>query len=61
MTSEVKSGFTVSYEKTTLYRIGSLRHSSATLYSMQEYAWSNQDISVLGVTMAHKDLLEKKL
>ena len=27
-----QSGFTVSYEKTTLYRIGSLRHSDAERY-----------------------------
>ena len=39
-----QSGFTVSYEKTTLYRIGSLRHSSAQLYNMDEYVWSNNDI-----------------
>ena len=54
-----QSGFTVSYEKTTLYRIGSLRHSDAQLYNMSEYVWSNRDITVLGVTIAHEDLIEK--
>ena len=39
-----QSGFTVSYEKTTLYRIGSLRHSDAQLYSIDDYVWSNKDI-----------------
>ena len=54
-----QSGFTVSYEKTTLYRIGSLRHSDASMYDMTEYMWSNKDITVLGVTIAHEDVLHK--
>ena len=53
------SGFTVSYDKTTLYRIGSLRHSDAQLYNMDEFVWSNQDINVLGVTIAHENLVDK--
>ena len=54
-----QSGFTVSYDKTTLYRIGSLRHSDAQLYNMTDYVWSNRDISVLGVTIAHEDIVSK--
>ena len=54
-----QSGFTVSYDKTTLYRIGSLRHSSAKMYGIDEVAWSNQDITVLGVTISHEDILDK--
>ena len=54
-----QSGFTVSYEKTTMYRIGSLRHSCAQMYSMNDFVWSNQDISVLGVTIAHEDIISK--
>ena len=54
-----QSGFTVSYEKTTLYRIGSLRHSSAQLYNMDQFVWSNEDIKVLGVQIAHEDILSK--
>ena len=55
----LQSGFTVSYEKTTLYRIGSLRHSNAQLYGLDQFIWSNKDISVLGVTIAHEDIMEK--
>ena len=55
----LQSGFTVSYDKTTLYRIGSLRHSDAKLYGLDQYIWSNKDITVLGVTIAHEQLLEK--
>ena len=54
-----QSGFTVSYDKTTLYRIGSLRHSNAQLYDLESYKWSNEDINVLGVTISHEDILEK--
>ena len=54
-----QSGFTVSYEKTTLYRIGSLRHSNAQLYDLDQFAWSNNDINVLGVTIAHEDIVMK--
>ena len=56
---KLQSGFTVSYEKTTMYRIGSLRHSNAQMYNMDEFVWSNQDINVLGVTIAHENLTEK--
>ena len=54
-----QSGFTVSYDKTTLYRIGSLRHSDAKLFNMDQYAWSNKEITVLGITIAHEDILKK--
>ena len=54
-----QSGFLVSYEKTTLYRIGSLRHSNAQLYNLNEVKWSNEDINVLGVTIAHEDIVVK--
>ena len=54
-----QSGFTVSYDKTTLYRIGSLRHSSAQLYNLDQFSWSNEDITVLGATIAQEDLIEK--
>ena len=52
-----QSGFTVSYEKTTVYRIGSLQHSDAELYNLSQYAWSNKDITVLGVTISHEDVV----
>ena len=54
-----QSGFTISYDKTTMYRIGSLRFSDAQLYGMSEVAWSNQDITVLGVTITHQDIISK--
>ena len=53
------SGFTVSYDKTTIYRIGSLKHSDSSMYSIEQYKWSNKDINVLGVTISHQDILQK--
>ena len=55
----LQSGFTVSYEKTTLYRIGSLRHSDAQMYDLTQFSWSNKDITVLGVTITHEDIISK--
>ena len=56
---KLQSGFQVSYEKTTLYRIGSLRHSNAEMYDMSQYRWSNEDINVLGIIIAHEDIVQK--
>ena len=53
------SGFVVSYDKTTLYRIGSLRYSNAEMYSLSQYVWSKEDITVLGVTIAHDNIVYK--
>ena len=44
---------------TSLYRIGSLRFSDAQMYGIDQYKWTNKDISVLGVTISHQDLVEK--
>ena len=55
----LQSGFTVSYDKTTMYRIGSLRHSNAQMYDLDQFKWSNEDITVLGVTVAHEDIVDK--
>ena len=42
-----------------MYRIGSLRHSDAKLYNIDEVAWSNKDINVLGVIISHENIVEK--
>ena len=59
--SEFNTFHHLSYDKTTLYRIGSLRHSDARMYNIDQFAWSNKDITVLGVQIAHEDIMEKKL
>ena len=42
-------GLKVSYEKTTVYRMGSLKNSNATLYTQKRIQWSDGPIEVLGV------------
>ena len=42
------TGFTLSYEKTNVYRVGAMKKSQAKLYTRQELNWTNK-INVLGV------------
>ena len=45
---EKQTGLKVNYDKTSLYRIGSLRHSKAEYYTQPDIKWCNQ-IKVLGI------------
>ena len=45
------AGFRINYNKTELYRIGSLHGSEATLYTQNTVRWTNQPINILGVTV----------
>ena len=47
------TGFKLSYEKTTVYRIGSLRKTSAKFYTESEMSWTSDGINVLGVEIHH--------
>ena len=47
------TGFLISYEKTQIYRIGSLRNTNAKLITERAITWTNQPISVLGITIDH--------
>ena len=53
-----RTGFKINYNKTTVYRIGSLRKSKAKLYSIHELKWVDEKINILGVEVC-KD--KKKL
>ena len=44
-------GLQISYEKTTIYRIGSLVNSNAKMYTSKEYAWSDGPIDTLGIKL----------
>ena len=50
---ERNTGLQVSYEKTCIYRIGSLKNSSAKCYTAKPLAWSDEDIQLLGVTITN--------
>ena len=46
---EATMGLKVSYDKTTIYRIGSLLNTNAELYTQKNYKWSDGPIDTLGV------------
>ena len=50
----LNTGFTISYEKTSIYRLGPLVGSSAELYTASAVAWTDDPINVLGVTVSHQ-------
>ena len=43
------TGLIVNYDKTTVYRIGSLRKSNAKCYSFKPLFWTNDPINILGL------------
>ena len=43
------SGCAVNYDKTTIYRTGSLRKANASKYTQQKLNWEQTSINVLGV------------
>ena len=45
----LNTGLTINYDKTLIYRIGSLANSNAKLYTSKDIAWTNSGIKVLGV------------
>ena len=48
---EHHTGLTVSYEKTCVYRVGSMRDSNAKIYTLKPLQWSDGDIEILGTTI----------
>ena len=52
---QTQTGLTVSYDKTSLYRIGSLRKSKALLYTQPQLKYSEESITVLGVKIHNQE------
>ena len=50
-TVEAQMGLKVSYEKTTIYRVGSLHNTNAQFYTQRNFKWSNDDIKLLGMNI----------
>ena len=48
---EMHTGLTISYEKTSLYRIGSIRNSNAKLFTTHKIHWTNDPINTLGIDL----------
>ena len=53
-TVEATLGLKVSYEKTLLYRVGSLAGTNARIYTTTAFSWSNSPIETLGVFIGCK-------
>ena len=50
-----QAGFEVNYDKTTVYRMGSLRKSEAKFYTEKELNWTNDPVNVLGISVHHDE------
>ena len=53
---EKNTGLKISYEKTTLYRVGSLKNMDAQIYTIKKLMWSNNDIDILGIKVLNGNL-----
>ena len=48
-------GLKISYEKTTIYRLGSIKHTDAKLYCQKNLQWSDGDIETLGILISNSE------
>ena len=48
---ETNTGLTISYDKTALYRIGSLANTDAKIITKKELCWTNQPVNTLGIDL----------
>ena len=57
---EKNTGMLINYEKSTVYRIGSLHKTNARFYSGKKLQWTNEPVKILGVyiTVDNKQRLE---
>ena len=52
---ENNTGLKISYDKTKVYRVGSLKGSGAHMYTLKQLQWSDDDIEMLGVTISNNN------
>lgn len=52
---ESNIGLKVNYDKTTLYRMGSLKNTDAKLYTMRSFNWINEPPNILGINIVEYD------
>ena len=56
---QLQSGLMISYEKTSMYRMGSTNAAVAENYTKKPVAWAGEDFELLGVQISQNSLLEK--
>ena len=47
------TGFALNYDKTTIYRVGSMAHSNSKFYTAEGLKWTSDKINVLGVDIVN--------
>lgn len=47
------TGLQVNYDKTCIYRIGSLARTQAKIYTRKPFTWTNEPIKILGIMINH--------
>ena len=50
---EKLTGLRISYDKTCIYRIGSIKNTNAKIYTLKPLQWSDGDINMLGATITN--------
>ena len=50
---EGETGMKINYNKSVVYRIGSLRHTWAKFYTKSSIQWSNEPMKILGIFIDH--------
>lgn len=50
-TFEEASGLKVNYDKTNIYRLGSLMNTNAKIYTRKPFKWTNDPIKILGIVV----------
>ena len=50
---EINTGLKISYEKSTVYKIGNCRDTDAKFYTQKQLQWSSGDIETLGISIAN--------
>lgn len=58
---EEASGLKVNYDKTNVYRLGSLRDSQALLYTRKPFKWTDDPIKILGIVIHHDHMNTAKI
>ena len=48
---EAQTGLSINYDKTQIYRIGSITNTDAMLYTQKKYKWVNEPFNMLGITV----------